>query len=202
MSNNYKFTVDWFSFNIPVWTKYLDHIKNKPDLMFLEIGSFEGRSATWLLENILTNKTSKIVCVDTFDGSVEHIDDPELNKLLPTLYDTFCHNISSFADQVIIKRGKSQEILKHMDQLFDFIYIDGDHTAVAVLEDAVLSFALLKPGGILIFDDYMWGVDLADKTKRNPNIPKNAIDVFLMIYADKLDILYIDNQAIISKKPE
>jgi len=24
----------------------------------------------------------------------------------------------------------------------------------------------------------------------------------LMIYADKLDILYIDNQAIISKKPE
>jgi predicted O-methyltransferase YrrM len=202
MSNNYKFTVDWFSFNIPVWTKYLDHIKNKPDLMFLEIGSFEGRSATWLLENILTNKTSKIVCVDTFDGSVEHIDDPELNKLLPTLYDTFCHNISSFADQVIIKRGKSQDILKHIDQLFDFIYIDGDHTAVAVLEDAVLSFALLKPGGILIFDDYMWGVDLADKTKRNPNIPKNAIDVFLMIYADKLDILYIDNQAIISKKPE
>ena len=202
MSNNYKFTVDWFSFNIPVWTKYLDHIKNKPDLMFLEIGSFEGRSATWLLENILTHKTSKIVCVDTFDGSVEHIDDPELNKLLPTLYDTFCHNISSFSDQVIIKRGKSQDILKHIDQLFDFIYIDGDHTAVAVLEDAVLSFALLKPGGILIFDDYMWGVDLADKTKRNPNIPKNAIDVFLMIYADKLDILYIDNQAIISKKPE
>lgn len=200
MSNNYKFTVDWFSFNIPVWTKCLDHMKNKPNLMCLEIGSFEGRSAAWLLENILTHKTSKIVCVDTFDGSVEHIDDPELNKLLPTLYDTFCYNISSFADQVIIKRGKSQEILKHMDQLFDFIYIDGDHTAVAVLEDAVLSFALLKPGGILIFDDYMWGVDLADRNKRNPNIPKNAIDVFLMIYADKLDILYIDNQAIISKK--
>jgi predicted O-methyltransferase YrrM len=202
MSNNYKFTVDWFSFNIPVWKQCLDHMKNKPDLMFLEVGSFEGRSATWLLENILTHKTSKMVCVDTFDGSVEHIDDPELNKLLPTLYDTFCHNISSFADQVIIKRGKSQEILKHMDQLFDFIYIDGDHTAVAVLEDAVLSFALLKPGGILIFDDYMWGVDLADKNKRNPNIPKNAIDTFLMIYADKLDILYIDNQAIISKKLE
>ena len=39
---------------------------------------------------------------------------------------------------------------------FDIIYIDGSHAVNDVLEDAVLSFRLLKPEGILIFDDYRW----------------------------------------------
>ena len=37
---------------------------------------------------------------------------------------------------------------------FDLIYIDASHYAPDVLSDAVLAFKLLKPGGILIFDDY------------------------------------------------
>lgn len=147
----------------------------------------------------LTDKTSKIMCIDTFDGSIEHTLNENWIKLLPTLYDTFCHNISvsNAVDQVIIKRGKSQEILKNIKELFDFVYIDGDHTASAVLEDAVLSFSILKPGGILIFDDYTWGYE---PNVVNVNIPRIAIDAFLMIYADKIDILHIDNQVIISKK--
>lgn len=39
---------------------------------------------------------------------------------------------------------------------FDFIYVDGLHLSQDVLYDALLSFDLLKVGGILIFDDYLW----------------------------------------------
>jgi hypothetical protein len=33
---------------------------------------------------------------------------------------------------------------------------DGSHRARDVLEDAVLSWPLLKVGGIMLFDDYLW----------------------------------------------
>ncbi|MCZ6464828.1 MAG: class I SAM-dependent methyltransferase [Proteobacteria bacterium] len=40
----------------------------------------------------------------------------------------------------------------------DFIYIDGCHEAACVLLDAVLSWDLLKVGGTMIFDDYVWSM--------------------------------------------
>ena len=59
---------------------------------------------------------------------------------------------------------------------YSLIYIDGAHEGMNVFEDAVLSFRLLKAGGILVFDDYEW-------TSKNRTImPKRAIDAFLAIY--------------------
>ena len=58
-----RFTEDWFTNNIPTWNKVLGNLRNKP-VKFLEIGSFEGRSATWALENILTHKDSQLYCID------------------------------------------------------------------------------------------------------------------------------------------
>ena len=37
---------------------------------------------------------------------------------------------------------------------YDYIYIDGSHMPKWVLIDAVLSWDLLKKGGLMIFDDY------------------------------------------------
>jgi len=62
---------NWFDQNIPYWSVYLDRFKGLPNLTFLEVGCFEGRATTWLLKNILTDKTSKIIVVDTFEGSPE-----------------------------------------------------------------------------------------------------------------------------------
>jgi hypothetical protein len=39
----------------------------------LEVGSFEGRSALWMLENLLTHPDSTLTVVDTFAGSHEHV---------------------------------------------------------------------------------------------------------------------------------
>ena len=66
----YKFTTDWFIENLPIWERYLIHLANQPEINVLEIGSWEGMSACWLLDNILTHDSSRITCIDTFDGSV------------------------------------------------------------------------------------------------------------------------------------
>jgi predicted O-methyltransferase YrrM len=188
----YIFTVDWFSHNIPSWDIYLNNFKNKPNLNFLEIGSFQGRSTVWLLENILTDENSSITCIDTFEGSIEH--HIYLKNELINLFEIFVHNVSTFKNKINIIRGKSQEVLKLLNESYDFIYIDGDHTAVSVIEDAILSFSLLKKGGIMIFDDYEWLV-----MNNYIDNPKPAIDAFLEIYANKITLLYKDYQVIIKK---
>jgi hypothetical protein len=64
---HYTFTDDWFTDRIPTRTKELKEFKDKPDVHYLEIGTFEGRSALWALENILTQPTSKITIIDAFE---------------------------------------------------------------------------------------------------------------------------------------
>src|SRR3989344_7436900 len=51
------FLTDWFSRHIPLWEKRLAEFRGQPAVHFLEIGSWEGRSAGWLLTNILTHDT-------------------------------------------------------------------------------------------------------------------------------------------------
>ena len=60
---NYR---DWFSININVWQKTLNPIEK---IKYLEIGSFEGRSAVFVAS---LNNVKEITCVDTFQGSDEH----------------------------------------------------------------------------------------------------------------------------------
>ncbi len=38
----------------------------------VEIGSFEGRSTLWILENLLRHPDSRMHCIDTFAGGAEH----------------------------------------------------------------------------------------------------------------------------------
>ncbi len=186
----YIFTTDWFSPNIPVWNEFLKPYRDIP-VKALEIGSFQGRSTTWLLDNILTHTESSITCVDTFEGSEEHNDDD-----LKDLFSIFTHNVQRFGDKVKINRGKSGDVIRTMVRIetYDIIYVDGDHHAVSVLEDAVLSFPLLKKGGIMIFDDYTWpgGNDPWDR-------PGISIDAFVSIHKKELEVIYNGYQLMIKK---
>jgi predicted O-methyltransferase YrrM len=78
---------------------------------------------------------------------------------------------------------------------FNFIYIDGSHTAKDVLTDACMAWPLLKQGGLMVFDDYLWG-DSRDILHR----PRFAVDVFTNIFAESLDIVHIGHQFAVRKK--
>ena len=84
--------------------------------------------------------------------------------------------------------------LLYQEQYFGFIYIDGSHRARDVMHDAVLAWGLLEKGGILLFDDYLWG----DRS-RPLETPKPAIDAFCLLYGDELEVIAIGYQLALRK---
>lgn len=184
-------TVGFFSPKIPVWERVLEKYKGKPDLQYLEVGLFEGRAALWMLENVLTHPTARLRGIDPFFDSGESGG--------PSYEDVFYSNLkmSRLAEKTVITKGFSQiELRKLPLASFDIIYIDGSHDIADCLEDAVISFRLLREGGTLIFDDYSLGA----KTYSTGDKPRLAVDTFFAFFSNHFEIVYSNAQVILRMK--
>ena len=75
------------------------------------------------------------------------------------------------------------------DKKFDFIYIDGDHVPHQVMLDALLSWKILKVGGVMGFDDYGWSIDdpMAPESYKWDSHAGPAIDLFLRMYSKNIE---------------
>lgn len=179
----YDFTRDYFTMRIPEWKEILEPFKGQPNIHYLEIGVSEGRSALWMLENIIIDPAARITCLDVFTRKEIH------SRFLSNLI------LSGFLDKVTMIKGKSQTTLRTLPlNSYDIVYIDGSHTAPNVMVDAALSWSLLKEGGIMIFDDYMLDWELPPQER-----PKIAIEAFLRIFKKELQIIHQDYQVMVKK---
>lgn len=192
----YEFTTDWFTSRIPVWKKHLQQFASISGVKALEIGSWEGMSTCWLLDNILIHDKAKITCIDTFSGGIEH----KSNFSITSLEQRFDRNVMMTGNGHKVKKmvGKSQDLLpKLIGEYYDLIYVDGSHKAPDVLLDALMCWQMLKVGGIIIFDDYQW------KAYPEPILnPQPGIDAFLELFNDYFKVLDKGSQIIIKKVKE
>ena len=177
-----EFTADWFSRYPDYWTALFHDQGWCPDQprTIIEIGSYEGRSARWMLDNLLQHPQSRLHCVDIFADR----DAPQ------SYWHRFKANVLDGPDghKVTATRSASLPFLSAFvasGEQVDFAYIDGSHRAAEVLEDLVLAFHAVRPGGIIICDDYLIGARTADLTL---DTPKLAVDAFTTIYRDRLTI--------------
>jgi predicted O-methyltransferase YrrM len=195
--DEFEYTHDWFSGTIPVWNAIFD--QHKPRNL-LEIGSFEGRSACYIIEKCaaIIDGVATLTCVDTWQGSVEHQSGGPVASVMSEVERRFDHNtriaLSKASNRVTLRKVKQSShdamatmIAAGQLQSFDLIYIDGSHEAPDVLADAVLAFQLLRQGGIMIFDDYLWSMHRPG-TQDVLLMPKPAIDAFMNIYQRKIQV--------------
>ncbi len=184
-----KLTHDWISGYWPLWERL---IPVREWMRIIEIGCFEGRSTVWLLERF---PASFVFAIDTFTGGKDHA---EAGVDMSKTEEHFDHNVSPYKDRVRKFKGESEDVLPRicwMKSEADLIIIDGSHQARDVMFDAVVSWRLLKPRGIIIFDDYGWGEDRLIHEK-----PRPAIDGFMASHCGEFDILECGYQVILQKK--
>lgn len=174
----YRFTEDhnYLNHAIGNFKNFLLPMKDKDEpLRFLELGVAEGRSSVWMLDNVLTHPESSLDCVDIFE------------------WDNTRHNVKDHIDS-----GKCNLLIEHtytalakficQERQYDFIYIDAGHSSSSVMQDAVMSFPMLKAGGIMAFDDYLW---FDDKYAQSPiDTPKPAVNFFTSCFSDQIKIIH------------
>ena len=183
----YTFTFDWFSNNIPTWDKFIKPFAAKLQghpINWLEVGTIEGRSAAWALDNVLTSHPqSHITCVSKWQDR--------------STFKRFKDNMKSHTSKVSIitkPHGTALKLPKLLHQQFDVIYLSSEHHSSHVMEDAVLAFPLLKPGGLMIFNNYTYSKE------RDNRCPKQAIDAFINAYAEQIKVVTSRWHVIIQKK--
>lgn len=175
------------------WDTYLKKFVDK-EINCLEIGSYKGDATEKMLVHLLTNPKSRVYAVDTWAGSPEY---PNMDfSLIEKEFDERMKKTGKDNQLIKMKMLSSKALMKLIQDkiMFDFIFIDASHEAKDVMLDAVLSWEILKEGGIIIFDDYQW-----DKLKEEYSRPKLAIDSFISIYKPELKVLFSKYQLGIEK---
>ena len=188
------FSTDWAGNHFFLWAELLHGLQEKP-VRILEIGSWEGRSALFFLNYL---PLSRIVCIDTFEGNVEHRLDSDFRGLVFKAEGQFDFNLAGFADRLEKIKGSSATVLPTLaisGRRFDLAYVDGSHMAADVYNDAVLTWSIMESGGIVIFDDYEWPL-MGDDRQR----PKLGIDAFLTAVSGEYRELHRAYQFVIAKR--
>jgi predicted O-methyltransferase YrrM len=119
----------------------------------VEVGSWIGLSTVDMAKKIPEH--GKVYAVDTWEGSEEHKNNPELLK---TLYDQFLSNVihEQLTHKIIPIRMDSVKAAQKLQVVADLIYIDADHSYEGCYADLKAWFPHVKEGGILCGDDWPW----------------------------------------------
>lgn len=195
--NPYQFTTHWFPLSARKnWEELLPTLK---PARILEVGAFEGAGTCFLIDALAAQRPIELHCVDTWSGGIEHQADGDAAADMSAVEKRFMANTriavahAANAVDLVVHKAYSHLALSRLlaegkQGYFDFIYIDGSHQAPDVLCDAVLAFKLLRVGGTLGFDDYLW-MDELPVGKDPLKCPKPAIDAFVNINYHKLKLM-------------
>lgn len=153
----------------------------------LQIGAFTGDATRWMLDN----SKAQITDVDTWEGSKETVHDAMDFSDVEKVYDS---KVGSDPRVTKLKMTSNEFFLTNTQQ-FDFIYVDGDHTASQAAIDGINAFNTLKVGGTIAFDDLDWV-----SGKGGFYEPKLGIQAFHHIVQDQVDVLCGEFQAWFLKK--
>jgi predicted O-methyltransferase YrrM len=155
MEHFYNNIEGWFSYDYI----YKHAVETAQDgELFVEVGSFKGRSSAYLAVEILNSgKKIQFDCVDTWEGSSEHQEGAlaEVKEVVAgTLYETFTNNMKPVEGLYRAVRMTSLEAAsQYADNSIDFLMLDGAHEYEAVKLDILAFLPKMKNGGVITGDD-------------------------------------------------
>ena len=176
VERDYFFTQDIFSYRIPLWETHLKFLFDLSEIKILEIGSYEGMSACWFLDRILTHTGDRLTCIE--------------KKFHPKLRENIVK--TGAESKVDLLEGDVSQFLDALaPDSFDAINMQDKHkTADVARENAASTWKALKTGGVVVFNDYGW---------RNPRYPEQnpqqGIDSFLNSIQEQWELVHKNHSA-------
>jgi len=146
----------------------------RPGGVAVEIGSFTGKSSTFLAAGLAAG--ARLACVDTWWNNAMPYDQSA------DVLDQFLSNTAPYRDMIETHRGTSLEIAEEWNRPIDVLFIDGDHSYDGCSADLQAWLPFVRPGGwVALHDCGAPGVDRAiavhfPRSKRG--IPMHAWSIF------------------------
>ena len=174
---NYKQTLNFIDEDIRYNIHHIFSIIGVPTKM-IEIGTFEGLTSCHITDNYRYINPIKIWCIDP------HVLSNDLSESMNEIKNNFLHNINECENNLIeyVNEESWNGLLKLINKevQVQFIYVDGDHRSPFVLEDLVLAWRLLAPGGVILCDDINWVNSKDGKNPESPSLaPRLAVESFI-----------------------
>lgn len=121
-----------------------------PNGVGCEIGVLRGEFSKHLLEHW---NCKQLHLVDCWEDHPEDYDETFHNH--KTNYQIMLDNLNSHKGRYEVCRGYSNIVVESFeDSFFDFIYVDANHSYEGCKQDLEAYWKKLKPGGLLMGDDY------------------------------------------------
>jgi hypothetical protein len=167
------------------WEKILKPLVGRVKSV-LEVGSCEGGSALFWYKFFGAN----VECIDNWQAPLHGVPPEQVEA-------NFDANV---ADTSIIKLKHDSTVGLHvmakMGMQYDLIYIDGDHCRDQVMIDSCLAWRLLKPGGMMIWDDW----ENYQRGTTDTGRPERAIACFVDLQDGALKIIADTGQQLFAIK--
>lgn len=191
-AKGFEFTTEWADNNIPHVAPMLRRFAaGRGQIRYLEIGAYEGRNLAFL-DWLLPARLEVTVVDPWFDADLN----PE--EKYHAVEPRFLRNMAKldFPSLTTRKAFSTYELPRMLQagEAFDLIYIDGSHTAWAVMVDLAYCAAMLEVGGLMIMDDY-WH---RESEIGGPGV-QQAVDRFHGAFQDYFEIEAVYRQVALRK---
>ena len=177
MIDDMEFTTDWVTPREEWWREIVAPFAGRP-IRMLEVGFYEGRSAKWWLENLLTHPDSRLVCVDRW---------PEkgaANRACIAADPAHSAKFQFHAEDAI--QFASRALGNGARECYDVIYSDFSKEAADIATLFGVAWRLLKPGGLYLFDDYRWEWSPDSGAVKPARPPKDGIDAMVRLHEHEI----------------
>jgi cephalosporin hydroxylase len=168
-------------------------------IKILEIGTYSGTSLIEIVKQIPNSIGLGIDKWSNYDeDGINILQNMEQNNIEKSFHQNI--KMSNMENRINSIKGDSSDVLLELlqqqnqqnqqnqqQQKFDIIYVDGSHKCLDVVLDLFLSWKLLRVGGLMIIDDYLYNIN---KVKDLPmEYPYEAVNHFLKRYENKYKLL-------------
>ena len=154
MEHFYQDIYGWFSYDY----LYKDAVERAKDgALFVEIGSFKGRSTAYMCVEIANSgKKIKFDCIDPMVALSHYIESKQQHPEIWADYtaEDFHKRLAPVKDYYTLHQMTSDEAVKlYEDGSIGFLMIDGDHDPEAIKRDVMNFLPKMKVGGVITGDD-------------------------------------------------